>query len=336
MNLASYEYGIGGYDPSVVTRLERIVHSFRVFSRELTRGPQTQAKPTQAFARPKIGIAFGGGFARGIAHIGSLKVLEEEGIPVDYIAGTSVGAIIGAAYASGVSAKELSEIALMVRFKHFARWTVSRFGLCNNDRIETLLQRMLKVHTFEEMKIPLAIAATEFTTGEAAVFTTGSVIPAVRASCAYPGMFLPVEVEGKTYVDGMLAWLVPTTPLKQMGANRVIGLYINANWVKVRAPRHLFDVIGQCFSIAQERMSDSWKRDADLVIEPNVDGFEYDCFDRAKELMLIGENSMRKALPKIRSWLEPAEVPVEVKVKASQTVPVAANLRGVLDSQTRS
>ena len=297
----------------------------QAFSRELTRGPRAQLVASKSFERPKIGLAFGGGFARGIAHIGSLKVLEEEGIPVDYIAGTSVGAIIGAAYASGVSAKELSEIALMVRFKHFARWTFSRFGLCNNDRIEGVLHRMLKVYTFEEMKIPLAIAATEFNTGEPAVFTSGSVVPAVRASCAYPGMFLPVEVDGKTYVDGMLAWLVPTTPLKRMGADRVIGLYINANWIKVRAPRHLFDVIGQCFSIAQERMSDSWKRDADLVIEPNVDGFEYDCFDRAKELMLIGENSMRKALPTIRAWLEPKPL----KVNASSTVPVApANLSG--------
>ncbi len=306
-----------------MTRLERLARSFRVFTRELTRGPQTQVNASQPFERPKIGLALGGGFARGIAHIGSLKVLEEEKIPVDYIAGTSVGSIIGAAYASGVSAKELSEIALMVRFKHFARWTVSRFGLCNNDRIETLLQKMLKVRSFEEMKVPLAVAATDFTTGEPAVFTTGPVIPAVRASCAYPGMFLPVEIDGKTYVDGMLAWLVPTTPLKQLGADRVIGLYLNANWIKVRAPRHLFDVIGQCFSIAQERMSESWKRDADLVIEPNVDGFEYDCFDRAKELMKVGEDSMRKALPKIQSWLEPGQVKA-----SSQPVPFPANLSG--------
>lgn len=307
-----------------MTRLERLARSFRVFTRELTRGPQTQVNASQTFERPKIGLALGGGFARGIAHIGSLKVLEEEKIPVDYIAGTSVGSIIGAAYASGVSAKELSEIALMVRFKHFARWTVSRFGLCNNDRIETLLHKMLKVHAFEEMKIPLAVAATDFISGEPAVFTTGPVIPAVRASCAYPGMFLPVEIDGKTYVDGMLAWLVPTTPLKQLGADRVIGLYLNANWIKVRAPRHLFDVIGQCFSIAQERMSESWKRDADLVIEPNVDGFEYDCFDRAKELMKVGEDSMRKALPNIQSWLQPGPA----KTNSSQPVPVPADLSG--------
>jgi NTE family protein len=182
-----------------------------------------------------------------------------------------------------------------------------------------MMRRMLKVHTFEEMKIPLAVAATEFNTGNAAVFTSGPVIPAVRASCAYPGMFLPVEVDGKTYVDGMLAWLVPTTPLKNMGADKVIGLYLNANWVKIRAPRHLFDVIGQCFSIAQERMSDSWKRDADLVIEPNVDGFEYDCFDRAKELLQVGEESMRQALPAIRKWLEPQTT--KVPVAPVQVVP---------------
>ena len=223
---------------------------------------------------------------------------------VDCVAGTSVGAIIAAAFCNGTTAKELSEIATMVRFKHFARWTFSRFGFCNNDRLEQVMKRMVNVQTFEELKIPLAVAATNFQTGEPAVFTSGPIIPAVRASCAYPGMFLPVEVDGKTYVDGMLAWLVPTTPLRQMGADRVIGLYLNCNWSKVRAPRHLFDVIGQCFSIAQERMSDSWKRDADLVIEPNMDSYEYDCFDRAKELMQVGEASMRSQLPVIRKWLE--------------------------------
>jgi NTE family protein len=306
-----------------VTRLSRIARSLGAFTRELTRVPDLQPTAPTQFQRPKIGLALGGGFARGIAHVGALKVLEEEGIPIDYLSGTSVGSIIAAAYCSGVSAKELSEVALLVRFKHFARWTFSRYGFCNNDRIDGLMRRMMKVHTFEEMRIPLAVAATEFNTGNAAVFTSGPVIPAVRASCAYPGMFLPVEVNGKTYVDGMLAWLVPTTPLKAMGADRTIGLYLNANWVKVRAPRHLFDVIGQCFSIAQERMSDSWKRDADLVIEPNVDGFEYDCFDRAKELLVVGEESMRKAIPGIRKWLEPQSV----KVESARTVSVVpANL----------
>lgn len=306
-----------------MTRLERIVRSFRAFSRELSRTPQPTIS-TEEYRRPKIGLAFGGGFARGIAHIGALKVLEEEKIPIDFVAGTSVGAIIAAAFCNGTSAQELSEIAMLVRFKHFARWTFSRFGFCNNDRIEQVMKRMVSVRTFEELKIPLAVAATNFQTGEPAVFTSGPIIPAVRASCAYPGMFLPVEIDGQTYVDGMLAWLVPTTPLKQMGADRVIGLYLNANWVKVRAPRHLFDVIGQCFSIAQERMSDSWKRDADLVIEPNIDGFEYDCFDRAKDLIKLGEESMRAQLPTIMKWLEPPKV-ISVPSLAGSQVPVSSS-----------
>ena len=308
-----------------MNRLERFARSLRVFSRELTRPPQPKVVVPE-FRRPRIGLAFGGGFARGIAHIGALKVFEEEKIPIDFVAGTSVGSIIGAAFCNGTSAAELAEIALMVRFKHFARWTFSRYGFCNNDRIETVLKRMVDVRSFEELKIPLAIAATNFQTGEPVVFTSGPIISAVRASCAYPGMFLPVEIDGKTYVDGMLAWLVPTTPLKQMGADRVIGLYINANWVKVRAPRHLFDVIGQCFSIAQERMSDGWKRDADLVIEPNVDGFEYDCFDRAKELLKIGEESMRAQLPTILKWLEaPQASPEKVRSLTTAELPVPSS-----------
>lgn len=305
-------------------RLERFARSLRAFSRELTRAPQPKVV-AEEFRRPRIGLAFGGGFARGIVHIGALKVLEEEKIPIDFVAGTSVGSIIGAAFCNGTSAGELAEIALMVRFKHFARWTFSRYGFCNNDRIETVLKRMVNVRSFEELKIPLAIAATNFQTGEPVVFTSGPILSAVRASCAYPGMFLPVEIDGKTYVDGMLAWLVPTTPLKQMGADRVIGLYINANWIKLRAPRHLFDVIGQCFSIAQERMSDGWKRDADLVIEPNVDGFEYDCFDRAKELLKIGEDAMRAQLPTIHKWLEaPQPAGEKVRTLAGAELPVVS------------
>ena len=146
--------------------------------------------------RPKVGVALGGGFARGLAHIGILKVLEEENIPVDFIAGTSVGAVIGAAYASGISAKELEEIASLVRFKDFSRWTFSRFGLFSNDKMSIFLRKILRCKTFEELHIPLAIAATDIITGEPAVFTKGDLVDPVRASCAYPGMFQPVKIGG--------------------------------------------------------------------------------------------------------------------------------------------
>jgi NTE family protein len=199
--------------------LNKIVRSVKALGRELARQtvPEVVAEPQKP---PKIGVALGGGFARGLAHIGVLKVLEEENIPVDFIAGTSVGSVIGAAYASGISAKELEEIAALVRFKDFSRWTFSRFGLFSNDKMAVFLRKVLRCRTFEELRIPLAIAATDIVTGEPAVFTSGDLIDPVRASCAYPGMFQPVKIGDRLLVDGLLGHSVPAMPLRDMGADR--------------------------------------------------------------------------------------------------------------------
>src|SRR5947207_6064150 len=127
--------------------------------------PQPEV-PHTSWQRPKIGLAFGGGFARGLAHIGALKVFEEEKLPIDYIAGTSVGSVIGALYCSGISAKELEEIAAIIRLKDIGRYTLSRFGFVSNDRLAILLNNILDVKTYEELSVPLAIAATGFVTSE--------------------------------------------------------------------------------------------------------------------------------------------------------------------------
>jgi NTE family protein len=253
---------------------------------------------------PAIGLALGGGFARGIAHIGVLKVLEEEGIPVRMVAGTSVGALMGVAYCSGLTIAELEEIAHKVRFTTFARWTLSRFGFATTDRMVSFLTRTLKVHTFEELRIPLGVTATDFKTGAGTVFTSGPIIDPVRASCAYPGMFLPVEIGDSCLVDGMLSYPVPSRPLREMGAERVLAVHLKGQWSKSCAPRHFFDVIGQSFAIAQDMMGASWRSAADIVIEPNVAGFDYDDFKRAGELIRVGELAMRSALPEVRKWLE--------------------------------
>lgn len=288
--------------------LTKIVRSVQAFGRELKRQSEKQPSIT-APAKIRVGVALGGGFARGLAHIGVLKVLEEENIPVDLIAGTSVGSVIGAAYASGISAKELEEISTLVRFKDFSRWTFSRFGIFNNDKMAVFLRKVLRCKTFEELRIPLAVAATDVVTGEAAVFTSGELIDPVRASCAYPGIFLPVNVNGRLLVDGLLAHSVPTIPLRKMGADRVIGVSLSASWVKKQGPRHVFDVIGQCFSIAQDNMCGVWKSAADLVLEPAIGEFSYDDFVRAPELIKTGEVAARAALPQIRSWFpEPKAV----------------------------
>jgi NTE family protein len=248
-------------------------------------------------------LALGGGFARGMVHIGVLKVLEEAGIPIAAIAGTSAGAIVGAGFCGGLPATKLAEIGRRLRFKDFARWTLERGGFCNNDRLGLFLSRICPHKEFSELHIPLLVVATELASGKPAIFRSGSLSEAVRASCAYPGIFTPVALQGKLYVDGMLSYEVPTTPLKQMGVDCVLGVHLRSHWSGNEAPRHFFEVIGQCFAIAQVRMSLQWEHDADLLLHPNVDGFAFDDFERTDELIAIGEKSMRAALPALKKIL---------------------------------
>lgn len=318
------EYRAAGrvWDP--VKSLGKIIRSVQAFGRGLSGQPQPSPEGI-----PGIGLALGGGFARGIAHVGVLKVLEEENIPIRCIAGTSVGALIGAAYCSGLSPAELEEMAIRVRFKHFARWTVSRLGFASNQRMIGFLKSILKVRSFEELRIPLAVTATDFMTGAGVVFNSGPLIDPVRASCAYPGMFLPVKINGRLLVDGMLAHTVPTTPLREMGAERVLAVHLRGHWAGADGPRHLFDVIGQCFSIAQEMNCGLWKSAADLVIEPDVKGYKYDGFEYSAALVKAGEVVARAALPEIRKWLEPVPTPVKMrrprKARISQPAPMPAD-----------
>jgi NTE family protein len=286
--------------------LNKIVRSVQAFGRELKRQALQELKP-EPMRRPKIGLALGGGFARGLAHIGVFKVFEEEQIPIDFIAGTSVGSVIGAFYASGVSARELSEMAATVRFKDFSRWTISRMGLFSNDRMSKFLGRILRCRTFEELRIPLAVAATDIITGEPAVFNSGDLTEPVRASCAYPGIFLPVNINGRLLIDGLLGHAVPAMPLRAMGAERVVSVHLSADWVKPGGPRHVFDIIGQCFSIAQDKTSGPWRSASDVVIEPEIGEFGYDDFVRAPKLVRAGEVATRAVLPKIREWLPTAQ-----------------------------
>ena len=158
------------------------------------------------------------------------------------------------------------------------------------------------------------VAATDFNTGKGAVFSSGPIIDPVRASCAYPGMFLPVEIRWELAGGWHAVVSVPTLPLREMGVQRVLAVHLKGQWSKTTAPRHYFDVIGQSFAIAQEMMSSVWRSAADVVIEPNVAGFDYDDFKRADELIRVGELAMRRALPEVRKWLEvPSETAVPAK-----------------------
>jgi NTE family protein len=255
-----------------------------------------------AGGRPTVGVALGGGFARGISHIGVLRALVENGIPIDYVAGTSVGGLIGAAFAGGTPFNEMERQGLATRFRDFGRWTLSRMGMATNERLEDFLHRLTPVKYFEELKLPFCIVATDLVRGESVEFTEGEIGPALRASCAYPGLFLPVEYQDRVLVDGFLTAAVPTEALRHMGAQIVIAVHLEPGLLDER-PRNTIEVIGRSFSIIQSNAEQPWRRYADVTVEPDVHHFLWDDFSKTPELVAAGESAARAALPRIREAL---------------------------------
>jgi NTE family protein len=253
--------------------------------------------------RPKVGVALGGGFARGIAHIGVLRVLEQNHIPVDFIAGTSVGALVAATYASGTFLAEMERQGVETRFRDFGRWTVSRMGMASNERLEDYLHKFTAARYFHEMKVPLSIVATDLLSGESVYFTDGEISPALRASCAYPGLFLPVEYRNHILVDGFLTETVPAPAVRKMGAEVVISVHLEPGLLDSR-PRNTIEVISRSFSIIQIAATQSWRSATDVLIEPDVHHILWDEFVKTPQLVTAGEDATRAALPKIKAVLE--------------------------------
>ena len=251
--------------------------------------------------RPRVGLALAGGFARGIAHIGVLRALTKAGIPIDCIAGTSVGALIGACYCAGVPLDTMQQIASATTFADFGRWTPSWLGLATNQRMETYLTRFTRLKTFEELKTPLAIAATDINAGISVYYTRGPLAPALRGSCAYPGLFVPIQFEGRTLVDGFLTAPVPVEGTLLLGADIVIAVYLEAG--NLEDPRTVADVISRSFNIIQRHGDIAWRQQADVIVEPDVKPFVWDDFTRTKDLVAVGEAATEAALPEIRALL---------------------------------
>jgi NTE family protein len=252
--------------------------------------------------RPKVGVALGGGFARGIAHIGVLQVLEEHEIPIDFIAGTSVGALIAAGYASGTPLEEMARQGSGTRFSDFGRWTLSRMGMASNDRLENFLHRFTTARYFNQLKIPLSIVATDLLKGESVHFTKGEIGPALRASCAYPGLFLPVEYQGHFLVDGFLTEQVPAPAARELGAELVISVHLEPGLLDLK-PRNTIEVISRSFSIIQTLTNQPWRSATDVLIEPDVHHVLWDEFVKTPMLIAAGEDAAHAALPMIKELL---------------------------------
>jgi len=264
------------------------------------------ARLTQPESEPAIGLALGGGFARGIAHLGVLRVFEQHQIPVRMIAGVSAGAMVAAAYASGRTVPEIAAAARSMKFGDVAGWRPSFLGLTGSEPMVAFLRRLLKVYRFEEMRIPLAVVATDLETGQPVIFRDhGDVFLPIRASCSYPGLFQPVRYQDRYLVDGAMSMEVPAPVLRGMGATHVIAVSLPVNGEGFN-PRNMLQVVNRCFQILQTRTEHHWRRASSVVIQPDVSGLAWDSFDSAERLIERGEKAALAALPRIRAWLAPS------------------------------
>jgi NTE family protein len=277
--------------------------------------------------RPGIGLALGGGFARGFAHLGVLKVLQQHHIRISHIAGSSVGSILGAAYSSGAPLERIIETCRTLRFRDIARWRVSRLGLASNHRLGALIERVFGSRQFEDLQIPLAVVATDLSSGEPVVFKQGNVVDAVRASCAFPGLFEPVQIGTRCLADGGLVAPVPTQAARHLGAQTVIGVSVGMHDGHRGAPTNIFQVVSRAVGAAQKHQLELWERHADLVLRPDVQFLAWDDFARADEAIEAGSAAALRALPRIEELLKQkadAEIPSEARLvlkKRSQVWP---------------
>lgn len=255
---------------------------------------------------PKVGLALGGGGARGFSEIGVLRVLEQEKIPIDVVVGTSVGSLIGALYADTGKVLDAEFQAVSVNEEDifdYKALAILSGGLVKGERLEQFLEAHLKHKTIETMKVPFAAVAVDLMAGRAVAFERGSAAQAVHASAAIPGVFIPVEFGGRLYVDGGVADPVPVDFARQKGADVVIAVVIPSGPPAV-PPRNAVEVALQSIALMSAELGALKAREADVVLTPEVSGVPFDDFTQKKRLIEAGEAAARQALPAIRAAIE--------------------------------
>jgi len=253
-----------------------------------------------------VGLALGGGGARGFSEIGVLRVLEQEKIPIDLVVGTSVGSFIGALYADTGRVLDAEFLAVTVEEEDLFdfRW-LSFFsgGFVKGEKLREFLDTHLKNKAIEAFAVPYAAVTVELRTGRAVAFDKGPVAEAVHASCAIPGVFVPVQIAGTTYVDGGVADPVPVDFARARGADVVIAVAI-PHQVPTAAPTNPLQVAYHSVTIMSGEIARLRAREADVVISPKVGDIAYDDFTKKKELIEAGEAAAREALPAIHAAIE--------------------------------
>ncbi|MBI5078666.1 patatin-like phospholipase family protein [Candidatus Saganbacteria bacterium] len=255
-------------------------------------------------ARRKVGLALGGGVARGIAHIGVLKVLNEYNIPIDCVAGTSSGALVGAAYAAGMEVSLIEQVSLHIQWKDLLKFTLFRPGFVSGRAIEELVEKYIGDKDFSELKTPFAAVATDINSGEAVVIGEGKVPKAVAASSAFPGFVAPEEAKGRFLIDGGISSNVPVDAARALGAEFVIASDVVPGKSVHRLPHDPMQVFGRSLDMILKKLSREEALRADVLIELEMekDIWHLD-LSSAKQLIAAGEVAAHRAINKIRKDL---------------------------------
>jgi NTE family protein len=262
--------------------------------------------PARQSPHPRIALALSGGAARGIAHVGVLRALTENEIPIDCIAGTSAGALVGGAFASGMTVSEIEAVGRHMRWRDVGRSTVSRFGVQSNERMEKYLRERMPVTRFEDLSIPFAAIATDLKSGDAVVMRDEGDVPfAIRASCTIPGWYVPVNDEqGRQLVDGGLVSLIPVATALSFGADIVIAVDVNAQGATfLGPPRSTIGIILQAMLVLQRTVSKAQLQQADIVIKPRVGHIRWDQLSRGEELLAAGYEAASESIEPIKKLI---------------------------------
>jgi NTE family protein len=253
--------------------------------------------------RPRIGLALGSGGARGFAHLGVLKVLVEENIPIDYIAGSSMGALIGTFYGVGHSIESMYKLSTAFKRKYFLDFTVPKMGFISGKRLKEFIHLFSHQKRLEDLHPPVAVVATDLIRAEKIVFTQGSIADAVRASISIPGIFVPEKINGRMLVDGGVIDRVPVSVVREMGANIVIGVDV-AHVKQNEEITNIYDVIMQSIDIMQMELVESREIASDVMIRPRVEQFSSRAFKNTEEIIAIGEEETRRMISTIRQVIQ--------------------------------
>ena len=264
--------------------------------------------PPAALRMPRLGIALGGGGTRGFAHVGVLKALESHQLAPSLIAGTSAGSVVGALYASGMTGFKLQETSFALdeaRLKDLDLFGISR-GLVKGQKLQDYINDLVNQRTLDQLGKPFVAVATDLDSGQRVIFARGNTGQAVRASCSIPGLFQPVVIAGKRYVDGGVVSPVPVDAVRQLGADLVIAVDISASVSNPMASSGVADVLGRALVIMGQQLGAQEVARADVLIRPHVSGMSSRDFEQKNQAILEGEKAGEAAIPAlleaIRVW----------------------------------